>query len=64
MIQSFQVIFLIITNYNINYLTLLEKFFPINNTFTKEFVGGNFKNNSLNTATTFSKVHDTLDQNY
>ena len=44
-----------------NDLELPEKYFPINNTFTKEFNQLNFKNHSLNTAASRSKVHANLD---
>lgn len=44
-----------------NDLELPEKYFPINNTFTKEFNQLNFKNHSLNTAASRSKVHAALD---
>ena len=43
-----------------NQLELPEKYFPINNTFTKEF-NSMFKNNSLNTAPNKSKYHSSLD---
>jgi hypothetical protein len=38
----------------------LDKFFPINNTFTNDFTYM-YKNNSLNTAENRSKVHSSLD---
>ena len=43
-----------------NDLELPDKFFPINNTFTKRFTY-NYKNNSLNTAPSNSKVHKAFD---
>lgn len=46
-----------------NDLELPEKYFPINNTFTKRFTA-NYKNNSLNTASSFSKVHSAFDSVY
>ena len=46
-----------------NDLELPEKFFPINNTFTKKFTY-NYKNHSLNTAPSYSKVHKALDSIY
>ena len=47
-----------------NELELPEKFFPINNTFTKQFGGGMPRNNSLNTAASRSKVHEAFDSAY
>jgi hypothetical protein len=47
-----------------NQLELPEKFFPINNNFTKEFNGSMYHNNSLNTAQSRSKVHSNLDSVY
>lgn len=44
-----------------NDLELPEKYQPINNTFTKEFNQFTYKNFSLNTAASRSKVHSTLD---
>ena len=44
-----------------NQLELPEKFFPIDNTFTKNFSANMYKNNSLNTAASRSKVHSNLD---
>jgi hypothetical protein len=44
-----------------NQLELPDKYFPINNTFSKEFSSLMFKNNSLNTAQSRSKVHANLD---
>ena len=38
-----------------------SRFHPLDNKFSQQFTGGNFKNTSLNTATTISKVHDTHD---
>lgn len=46
-----------------NNLELPEKFFPINNNFTKKFTY-NYKNFSLNTAPSNSKVHSALDSIY
>jgi hypothetical protein len=40
---------------------ILEKYFPINNTFTKDFNQIMYKNFSLNTAQSRSKVHANLD---
>lgn len=44
-----------------NQIELPEKFFPINNTFTKEFNQYMYKNASLNTEASRSKVHPSLD---
>jgi hypothetical protein len=44
------------SNYEIN-----TRWFPNNNTFTKELPGGPYVNNSLRTAVTRNKVHDFLD---
>jgi len=41
-----------------------DRYHPINNNFTKAFSGGMTKNCSLNTATTFSKVHNVHDGNF
>ena len=38
-----------------------EKFHPINNDFTKEFCGGNYKYEGLNTAYSYSNTHKNLD---
>ncbi len=46
-----------------NNLELPEKYFPIDNTFTKRFTT-NYKNNSLNTASSGSKVHKAFDSVY
>lgn len=46
-----------------NELELPDKYFPINNTFTKRFTT-NYKNNSLNTASSLSKVHSNFDSVY
>ncbi len=46
-----------------NNLELPDKYFPIDNTFTKRFTT-NYKNNSLNTANSFSKVHKAFDSVY
>lgn len=40
---------------------ILEKFYPINNSFTKDFNFNMYKNNSLNTKVTRSKAHKNLD---
>jgi hypothetical protein len=42
-------------------ILLIEKYFPINNTFTNEFNHIMYENNSLNTVQTRSKVHSNLD---
>jgi hypothetical protein len=44
-----------------NQIELSEKYFPINNTFTKEFNHYMYKNASLNTAPSKSNVHASLD---
>ena len=44
-----------------NDLELPEKYFPINNTFSKGFGAVMYKNNSLNCAASRSKVHASLD---
>jgi hypothetical protein len=44
-----------------NQLEIAEKYFPINNTFSKEFNNLMYKNNSLNTTQSRSKVHANLD---
>lgn len=46
-----------------NNLELPEKYFPIDNTFTKRFTY-NYKNNSLNTTSSYSKVHKAFDSVY
>lgn len=46
-----------------NDLELPEKFFPIDNKFTKAFTY-NYKNNSLNCAPSYSKVHKAYDSIY
>ena len=44
-----------------NDLELPEKYYPINNTFSKGFGAAMYKNNSLNCAASRSKVHASLD---
>jgi hypothetical protein len=44
-----------------NQLEIAEKYFPINTTFTNDFNHIMYKNNSLNTAPSNSKVHKNLD---
>ena len=44
-----------------NDLELLEKYFPINNTFSKGFGAVTYKNNLLNFTASRSKVHASLD---
>lgn len=40
---------------------IADRYFPLNNKFSNEFNGGIYKNASLNTATTKSKVHGAYD---
>jgi hypothetical protein len=38
-----------------------DKYHPRDNSYTTEFIGGMYKYEGLNTAYSFSNVHDTLD---
>lgn len=43
---------------------IADRYYPLNNKFSKEFTGGPSKNCSLNTATSRSKVHNQYDGNF
>ena len=43
---------------------LAERFFPLSNKFSKDFAGRRAKNTAINTRTTKSQVHATLDEPY
>lgn len=43
---------------------IADRYHPINNHFSNTFTGGMVRNGSLNTATTYSKVHKAMDGNF
>ena len=43
---------------------LAERFFPLSNKFSKDFAGRRARNTAINTRTTKSQVHATLDEPY